>query len=138
MSEFDEMMAEMDGVICEVLGDPATYLSNLASQPIQTQITLEKDLEIVGQFADVVETQTHGSLLVADVGQAKRGSVLMVSGGVYVIRRSITADGSIAVVEVLEDEQLKAALASIDFDKTFTESEWTQLWQTISTHKSVQ
>ncbi len=136
MSRFDKAIARVTARVASTMGNPATFLNQPSNQPIPTTIILERDIEVVGQFVDVVEQQTQASLLVADVAAVPRDSLIVFPDMVYVVKRHVANDGSMIVVEVLDDGVLFDALKPLDLKKTFTETEWVELWQTISNHRS--
>ena len=141
MDDFDQLISEMDNEIQQVLGKPCTYLRKSVDNRIATSVIIDKDVQVMGQFADVVEFQTMGNLLVSDVGNAGRGDVIVFADMSYHVRRPVSNDGSVVQVELLPDPELHIELQSLEpmgHLNQFVNIERPELWQTISTHKSVQ
>lgn len=141
MTEFDELLAEADSHIMSELGQPCTYLRKSVDNRIATRVIVDRDIQVMGQYADVIELQTQGSLLVADVGQAGRGDVIIFADMAYHVRKPVSNDGSIIQVELLPDPELHLGLQAMEpmgHLNQFVQHEWSALWQAISTLRSVQ
>ena len=141
MDPFAAMVAEMDSSLTMALGQPCTYLKKSVDNRLSTHVIVDRDVQVVGQFADVIENQTRGSLLVADVGRAGRGDVIIFSDMAYHVRRPLSDDGSMITVELLPDPALHVQLQALEpmgHLNQFVHWEWSELWETISIHKSAQ
>jgi len=60
MSEFDELMAEVDQTICEELGMPCSYKRGESS--VETNVIIDRNLKVLSSDGYTTVTQTHASL----------------------------------------------------------------------------
>ena len=140
MRSFKDKIKRVSGVAFERLGDPCLVLKKSVENKIHTRVIIKKDVEVFGVHADVVELQTIGSLLVADVGNAGRGDVVIFDDMSYHVRRPLSNNGTIVKVQLLPDPELHLGLTVLepaDHLNQFVQYEWSDLWGAVAEHRTV-
>ncbi|MET4696950.1 hypothetical protein [Endozoicomonas lisbonensis] len=140
MDDFDQLMSEADAEIQQHFGAPCTYLKQSVDDRIATSVIVDKNVQVVGKYVDVIEFETHGSLLVSVVGDARKGDVIVFADMAYHVVRPISNDGSEVMVQLLADPELHLGLKTLEpagYLNQFVHHEWGELWRVISTRRSV-
>lgn len=94
MSEFDELMHELDGVICAELGKAATL--HIDDKTITSEVIIDEDVAQFGDYGEVIGTVHYISVLVAQVGNLKKGTRVESQAKAWLIDQLEESDGSMA------------------------------------------
>ncbi|MCV6612015.1 MAG: hypothetical protein OIF55_14660 [Amphritea sp.] len=98
MSDFDDLMAEADGLIAETLGKPCTYLSG--DTEISTHVVIDRDVHVLGGDGYTTVNQDHAGLPALPF-QWKRGDeIRLKSGDCYRVHGRVQQDASWLVLLV--------------------------------------
>ncbi len=94
MSDFDDLMHEMDGLICEELGRAASITINDESK--SAHVIIDEDVSQFGEYGEVQGTINFISVPVEGVGVLKKGTRIESQGKAWLIDQLEDNDGSMA------------------------------------------
>lgn len=98
MSEFDQLVSEMDSSLMEVFGDACTY-NDLTNPVIETRVAIEKNVEIMSAYDTQMPARRNvASLIKSDIPDPKRGHTITVGSETHIVDRLNTDDGHIVTV----------------------------------------